>query len=172
MQILTPRRMGVLAALAAAGAGPALAAPAGASAAPRACQTAQLVTLVSGSSGTAGSIIYTLRFDNLGTTCTLHGFPGVSAVDLKGRQLGRPAVKAGGAGRTITIPGPSDFSFGGATARLQITEAGNFPAARCKPALAAGLRVYPPNQKAAAAVPLPFEACTTRQTFMSVRAVR
>ena len=160
------------AAVAVAGTTAALALPAGASAATTpACRTGQLVSFVSGSNGTAGSIVYTLRFDNLGPTCTLTGYPGVSAVNLKGKQLGKPAGKSGGAGHTVRLAGPHDGTWGSTTTQVQIVEAGNFPTAKCEPALAAGLRVYPPNQTAALAVPLPFEACTTGQSFMSVKAV-
>ena len=160
------------AAVAVAGTTAALAAPTGASAATApACRTGQLVSFVSGSNGTAGSIVYTLRFDNLGPTCTLSGYPGVSAVNLKGKQLGKPAAKRGPAGHPVTLAGPHDGTWGTTDVQVQIVEAGNFPAAKCRPALAAGLRVYPPNQTAALAVPLPFEACTTGQPFMSVTAV-
>ena len=42
--------------------------------------------------GAAGTIYYPLEFTNLsGRTCSLFGFPGVSALDAQGRQLGSPA---------------------------------------------------------------------------------
>lgn len=43
---------------------------------------------------------------------------------------------------------------------LQIVEAGNFPASSCHLVTAAGLRVFPPNQRAAKVVPFPFAACS------------
>ena len=174
MAHLKIRRSRAVAALAAVAGAAALITPAGASAAAApACQTDQLVGFIAGSSGTAGSVVYTLRLDNLGPACTLHGFPGVSAVNVKGKQLGKPAVRSGAAGRTVTMRAATDFAWSSATVQLQITEAGNFPTARCAPALAAGLRVFPPNQTTALAVPLPFTACTVAsQTFMSVQSVR
>ena len=42
--------------------------------------------------GAAGSIYYPLEFTNLsGHTCAMRGFPGVSAIDRNGHQLGSPA---------------------------------------------------------------------------------
>jgi hypothetical protein len=41
---------------------------------------------------------------NLGTTCTLRGYPGVSAVSASGRQLGSPASRVTGIHiKTVTI---------------------------------------------------------------------
>jgi hypothetical protein len=60
-----------------------------------------------------------------------------------------------------------------ATAVLRITDAYNFPRSACRPTMAAGLRVYPPNQTAAKLVPFPFLACSrTGPVFMSVQAVQ
>jgi hypothetical protein len=36
---------------------------------------------------------------------------------------------------------------------------GNFPASRCRATNAAGLRVFPPNQRASKVVPFPLRAC-------------
>src|SRR5262249_22502552 len=91
-----------------------------------------------------------------GHACTLRGYPGVSAIDLGGRQLGsaagrnpmRPA-------RTVTLaPGES------AAAVLQIADAYNYPPATCRRTTAAGLRVYPPGETRARTVPFPFGACS------------
>jgi len=70
--------------------------------------------------------------------------------------------------RTITLlPGTS------ATAVLQIADAYNYPAARCKRTNAAGLRVYPPNQTRAKTVPFPFPACSsTAAPILNVARVR
>src|ERR1700733_2224090 len=89
-------RLGLLA-LATAGA--TVAAPAASSqavaAGPPACQSGGLVPwLDTNGNGTAGSIFYTLNFTNLsGRRCTLRGYPGVSAVNLRGQQIGRPATR-------------------------------------------------------------------------------
>ena len=78
-------------------AGP-LAAPAGAAAAATApkCATSSLVVwLDTDGNGSAGSVYYNLEFTNLSArTCTLTGYPGVSAVGLGGGQLG-PVPAAG-----------------------------------------------------------------------------
>src|SRR4051795_8429616 len=63
---------------------------AAASPAPR-CATSGLVIWLDTRSGgaAAGSVYYALELTNLsGHACTLCGYPGVSAVDLSGRQLG------------------------------------------------------------------------------------
>jgi hypothetical protein len=128
------------------------------SAAPPACETPQLVVwLDTQGDGTAGSIYYKLRFTNLsGHACTLNGYPYIHAVSLGGTNLGAVAsFDHSHAPASITIPKGSD-----ATAVLRIVEAGNFPAASCRPVTAAGLRVYPPNQTRAKVVPFPFEACS------------
>jgi hypothetical protein len=135
----------------------AVASTAGAASAP-ACTTSGLVVwLNTMGNGAAGSIYYQLQFTNLSRhTCTLTGYPGVSAIGLSGRQVGAAASRnAISAPRTVTLrPGA------GASATLQIVEAGNFPRAACGPVTAAGLRVYPPNQRASKVVPFPFAACS------------
>src|ERR1700760_4671043 len=78
-------------------------------------------------SGTAGGFGYEIKFTNLGKgTCTLAGFPGVRAVDLKGKQI-------------VLAPEQS------AMATLQVAAALNFPKAKCAPTMAAGLRVALPG---------------------------
>ncbi len=59
-----------------------------------------------------------------------------------------------------------------ATATLRIVEAGNFPSSACGMTTAAGIRVYPPNQRASKIVPFPFGACShTGPTILAVRVV-
>jgi hypothetical protein len=55
--------------------------------------------------GAAGTIYYPLNFTNVsGHTCSLHGFPGVSAIARNGHQLGSPAGwSARVAARTVVI---------------------------------------------------------------------
>src|ERR1700745_1341644 len=55
------------------------------------CKTSGLVIWSNNGAGggTAGSVFYKLRFTNLsGHTCTLTGFPKVSAVNLAGKRIG------------------------------------------------------------------------------------
>jgi hypothetical protein len=63
----------------------------------------------------------------------------------------------------------------GATAHtvIQIVDVANFPAARCKPAEASGLRVYPPGQFEAAEIPFSFRACSAKgPVFLSVQPIQ
>jgi hypothetical protein len=121
------------------------------------CSTSGLVVwLDTQGNGAAGSSYYELEMTNLsGQTCSLGGFPGVSAVGLSGKQLGSAARREGSAGKTVTLT-----SGATAVATLRIVIAGNFPASKCGIATAAGVKVYPPGQKAAKTVPFPFEACS------------
>src|SRR5690349_757846 len=94
------------------------------------CMTPQLVVWLdtSGGGAAAGSVFYRLNFTNLsGHACTLAGYPGVSAVDLGGRQLGSPAGRNPQKPfRVVTIR-----AGGTASAVLQISQAANFPPAAC-----------------------------------------
>ncbi|MGH2851046.1 MAG: DUF4232 domain-containing protein [Solirubrobacteraceae bacterium] len=142
------------------------------SAAPPACATSGLVVwLNTEGNGAAGSSFYTLNFTNLsGHTCSLRGYPGVSAIDLAGRQIGSPAGRdsGGGPGRLVTLRNGH-----AASATLRIVDALNFPNSRCRLASAAGLRVYPPGQTASKAVPFPFDACARTGTiYLSIRSVQ
>ncbi len=136
-----------------------------------ACRTSGLVTwLDTNGNGTAGSIVYTLNFTNLsGSTCTLRGYPGVSAVNLRGGQLGRSAARDTFTRvRTIAIRNGRT-----ATALLRIVEAGNFPRSSCGQVTAAGLKVFPPNQGTARTIPFPFGACSrSGPSYLRVQAVR
>jgi hypothetical protein len=130
--------------------------------APR-CATSGLVAWLNVPPGNhyAGGAYYYLEFTNLsGHTCTLRGYPGVSAVSLSGGALGSPA--GWGVVRPATVglaPGAT------ATSILQVANPANF-GSRCflpgSPAhlpTAAGLRVYPPGQFVSKVIPYPFSAC-------------
>jgi Protein of unknown function (DUF4232) len=135
------------------------------------CATSGLVVwLDTQGNGTAGSVYYTLEFTNLSShACTLSGYPGVSAVNLAGHQLGSAASRD-----HTTAPHPVTLASGAsATAVLRIVEAGNFPTSACSETTAAGLRVYPPNLARAKVVPFPFSVCSlTGPVYLSVRAVK
>ena len=128
------------------------------SAAPR-CMTPRLVVWLdtNGGGGAAGSVFYRLNFTNLsGHACTLAGYPGVSAVDLRGRRLGSAAGRNPQKPFRVVTLRASDT----ASAVLQISQAANFPPGACHRVTAAGLRVYPPNAFTSKVVPLPFSACS------------
>jgi Protein of unknown function (DUF4232) len=119
------------------------------------CSTGGLVIwLDTQGNGTAGTIFYTLEFTNLsGRTCTLRGYPGVSAINLSGGRVGSAASRlTGHAVKTISLAK-------GATAKatLGAVDTGALP--NCHMTTAAGLRVYPPNQTASRTIPFPFPAC-------------
>jgi hypothetical protein len=116
----------------------------------------------------AGSVFYSLKFTNLlDRPCTLTGFPGVSAVDLAGHQLGRAGARTPSTVATVSLASGATVS-----AALRIVQVVNFPTAACKPVNAAGLRVYPPGQTAAKVVPFPFKACSrSGPVYLNVKAV-
>jgi hypothetical protein len=117
--------------------------------------------------GAAGSVYYPLELSNVSShTCTLFGFPGVSAVAPGGAQLGSPAT------RDHTDPTNLVTLSAGATAHalLKITNVGVFPPSTCQPANAIGLKVYPPNDTAATVVDFPFQACAkSGPVFLTIR---
>ena len=55
---------------------------------------------------------------------------------------------------------------------LKVTESGNFPPSSCGPVTAAGLRVFPPNQKASRTVPFPFGVCSKGSSNMAIQVVQ
>lgn len=107
-------------------------------------------------SGAAGSVFYKLRITNGGASaCTLTGFPKVSAVNLKGQPIGKPAAKeAGQKAATVKLAPGGSASF-----QLRIVNPGNFSPADCHETAASGLRVSPPGAGGAKVVPLPFQTC-------------
>jgi hypothetical protein len=134
-----------------------------------ACKTAGLVVWLGAvGDASAGSNYITLRFTNQsGHTCTLGGYPGVSAVDLAGHPLGSPAR------RDVSTPRVLRLDDGAtATALVRIAFAGNFPPATCHRHAAAALRIYPPDETAAKLVPIAFDACSKPgPVFLSVKAL-
>lgn len=150
-------------------AGPA--APAQAASAIPACASPGLVVwMQTEGNATAGPIYYQLQFTNLsGRTCTLGGYPGVSGIGLSGRQLGKAAAR-----ESSSRPRVVKLADGAtAKATLRIVPGGFYSAASCGPLTAAGLRVYPPDQRSAKTIPFPFEACSRRgPTYLTVGPVR
>jgi hypothetical protein len=123
-----------------------------------ACTTSGVVIRVgTNGSGTAGSVYYPMSFTNQsGHACTLYGYPGVSAVNASGSQLGSAASRD-----TISAPATVILANGAAaSATLQINDVGNFTSSTCVPTHAAGLRVYVPNQTASKVVTFSFDACS------------
>jgi hypothetical protein len=131
------------------------------------CSSSNLVVwLPSGlGNGAAGSVFYKLRITNLGAAaCTISGFPKVSALNLKGKPVGKPASKEAGKKATTVKVAPG----GSASFQLRVVQPGVFSPADCHPAKAAALRVSPPGG-GSKVVPLPFETCAKPiQTVLSV----
>ena len=122
-----------------------------------ACATGGLVASLDDGNAGLGSQFFSLNFTNLsGHACTLRGFPGVSAINLKRKQLGRAASRVSGTTvSTVTLQNGQS-----ATAKLRIVAAENFPASQCGATTAAGSGVYPPNQSASLLIPQPISACS------------
>ena len=134
-----------------------------------ACATSDLrVWLGIPGDGAAGTTAYQLELSNVSShTCTLFGFPGVSAVALGGQQLGSPAA------RDSSDPELTVTLARGATAHvfLEITDVAFFPPSACQPTSAVGLKVFPPGDTTATTVPFSFQACKkTGPVFLTVRA--
>jgi Protein of unknown function (DUF4232) len=143
------------------GIGGAVWATSAASAAPAAvpaCSTADLSVWVNLSAGSAaaGTDSWPLDFTNTGShACTLYGYPGVSATNANGAQLGRAADRQPiFAPRTVTIG-----AGGTAHAYLFWTEVLNFTPSGCKLGTASLLKVYPPNRKSAAYTFFSLQVC-------------
>jgi Domain of unknown function (DUF4232) len=123
----------------------------------KACPTSDLVAVahVPGN-GAAGSVQYKIELTNLsGSTCTVSGYPKVSAVDLEGRSIGAAATRMPGQKvKTVKLAQAAS-----ATVAVQIVEALNYPTNKCKPTWAAGLRISLPGSSGSTIASLPFEAC-------------
>jgi hypothetical protein len=108
--------------------------------------------------GAAGSIYYPLQFTNLSRhACAMRGFPGVSAIDRNGHQLGSPARWATRVAAHTVVLAP------GATAHtiLQYSDATVTTAPGCHPVFSTfELRIYPPNQFSATHAAFDLEACS------------
>jgi hypothetical protein len=124
------------------------------------CAQAQLEAWIGTPGGVAaGTVYYQLEISNISArTCTLLGFPGVSAVAASGTQLGSPAQRNGSYPvRLLTLAR-------GATvhAELGIGTAENYPLPACHPVAASGLRVFAPGDFRSETIVFPgFHACRT-----------
>jgi hypothetical protein len=138
--------------------------------APPACTTSQLVPTIGSPNGAAGTIYMTVTFSNVGSACTMHGFPGVQAVARDGSSLGNAGrVSMGAQITTITLKGANAGNFPRAKAGLGIVDTGVLPHCRTVPAVA--LRITPPNQTTFKTVPLPFEACSHGPSVLKISQV-
>ena len=101
--------------------------------------------------GASGHIFFPLQFSNIGqSTCTLFGYPGVSALDSNGHQVGLPATHSGAKQLVTLAPGATAHVI------LAVTQAGLVCSS---PVDAASLKVFAPGQTHAELVPLATQAC-------------
>jgi hypothetical protein len=130
------------------------------SAAVPACQASQLGVWIglAQANGAAGTIYYPLNFTNVSErTCSLRGFPGVSAIDRSGHQLGSPAgwVARTAAHTVVLAPGSTAHTI------LQYGDAEVSSAPGCDPVNTANmLRVYPPDQYDATVAAFDLQVCS------------
>ena len=103
------------------------------------CGVGVLRATIGAQEGGAGSVFTTLVFRNVGrVSCVLRGYAGVSLVDGRGRQIGRPA-------RRVPAPAAWIMLRPGATASTVVhTLNPGTGTTDCLPPSAA-LRVYPPD---------------------------
>jgi hypothetical protein len=135
------------------------------------CATSGLVIWLTGNGAAAGTDYSDLEFTNLsGHTCTLYGFAGVSAVGLSGQQIGKVGSWGANGKKPAVVSLAPDATAG---ALLGVTDAANYPSSICHEVLAAGLRVYPPDQKASKVVPYPLTVCSGKgPSVLSVQAIQ
>ncbi|MDQ6783375.1 MAG: DUF4232 domain-containing protein [Actinomycetota bacterium] len=133
----------------------------------RGCTTGQLRARLGRPDGAAGSVFVPLTLTNTGsTTCVTGGYPGVSYVTGDaGTQVGSAAVRSASFPPSIITLAPGRS----ATARVREVNALNFPPASCHLTATRGLRVYPPERRAALFVPSTGQACANpADTWLSV----
>jgi hypothetical protein len=121
--------------------------------------------------GAAGSVFYPLQFTNLSRhACAMRGFPGVSAIDRNGHQLGSPA------GWDHVVPARTVVLAPGATAHtiLRWSDAEVTTAPGCHPVFSTfELRVYPPGQRRATFAAFDLEACShAGPVYLGVEPIR
>ena len=120
--------------------------------------------------GAAGSIFYPLQFTNLSRhACAMRGFPGVSAIDRNGHQLGSPASW------DHVVPARTVVLAPGATAHtiLRWSDATVTTAPGCHPVFSTfELRIYPPGQRGATYAAFDLEACShAGPSYLSVEPI-
>jgi hypothetical protein len=158
----TRRTIAAIAAVLGLGIGSAVWATTAASAAPSSippvCTTANLVVWVNvdQGQGALGTWYYPLEFTNVSNhTCRVRGYPGVSATDAIGKQLGDAAGR-----QAVWPPAWVNIGAGGTVHALFGYGAAEVSTANCKPKTASYLKVYPPNQTTVRHAFFDFPSCT------------
>jgi hypothetical protein len=133
------------------------------------CQTSDLTVTLKPAGAGAGSIFQSIVFRNhTSHSCTLRGYPGVSYVaGSSGRQVGPAAGRVAAHIHTVVLaPG------GRAHAGMREGNYQNYPTSACQPRHVRGLRVYPPNTRAAVFLPWSHRVCSKNVGQASVKPVR
>jgi hypothetical protein len=150
-------------------AAPATSTPSSASG-PAPCPTSTLAVKLGLGQGAAGSTYQVIDFTNTSSvTCTLYGYPGVSAGN------GQPLTQVGLAAAEMPTPPRELVTLapgGVANALLRIVDAGNYPAARCGMVPTKLLRIYPPNQTAPVYLHYSTQMCAKPVQTLSVSVVQ
>jgi hypothetical protein len=135
-----------------------------------ACPTRSLQVELGVAQGTAGSVYTALDFVNISNvTCALYGYPGVSLAGGQPiTQIGLAAAEDHARARELVTLAPHAV----ANALLRIVDAGNYPPAKCQPATAAFLQVFPPNQTTAIYVGYTAQACSKPVLLLTVGVVQ
>jgi hypothetical protein len=127
----------------------------------RSCSASQVAAWLGNGDGgaTAGTTFYPLEFSNVShRSCSLYGYPGVSAISSSGTQVGRAATRFGRAPQTVVLaPGAT------AHAILCIVDWG---AVCSKASSAQGLRVYAPGETTSTPISdFSFQVCAHKSTL-------
>jgi hypothetical protein len=108
--------------------------------------------------GTAGTTYLPIQFTNVSTTtCTIGGYPGVSALGANDQQIGPSAVRTTGQsyGLVTLAPGAT------ASAAYSFIVVQNAPSSTCLPETATALKIYPPNSYSSVSLPFSGQLCST-----------
>lgn len=133
------------------------------------CQPDQLEVWVSPDSaqGTAGTTFFNLDFTNTSNSeCHLYAWPGVSATDANGNQLGVAATRnADVPAQYINIPAGGTAHSNLGHVDVQVTPA-------CKPVTAMYLKVFPPGDTGSRNAFFPLSACTDQTPYLTIGRVQ
>ncbi|WP_328926802.1 DUF4232 domain-containing protein [Streptomyces sp. NBC_00190] len=116
------------------------------------CRLADLELTIGEPQGAAGSVLYPIEFTNTTSrTCSLRGYPGVSVVDAKHRQIGTSAIRTGESYNTVSV-----FPDDTVTATFRTNSRSVVPDCRQK---SAAVKVYPPASGLAEEIPYRLRVC-------------
>ena len=135
---------------------------------PRCAASGLRISVGAGSRVTTATTQYALDFTNVGAaSCTLTGYPEVTAYQGDGTEVGAAAVRDTSAAAPRVVLAPGQTAHASLDASLSV---------RCRPVRVAGLRVVPPNQSAARYVKRSLTACAAKvpsgEDYLRVRAIQ